>query len=113
MYMRVPPLSSLAVPGVLALVSFLAFTSQLLFLHIEPHPLYSQQALGFNALIVCLLVSYARACTTSPGYVPQQWSQQTAVVFENPSNIPSKKRWCRKCENYKPPRAHHCKVCQA
>ncbi|KAB8606241.1 hypothetical protein FH972_025871 [Carpinus fangiana] len=94
-------LEQLYVPGVLLLISFLSFSSQLLFVYVEPGPLTTRQYIVFNSLIACLLICYARACLTDPGKIPTQW-------------IPAahdQKRWCRKCEAYKPPRAHHCKEC--
>lgn len=111
-------LSSLAVPGVLTLVSFLAYSSQYLFLSLEPHPLTRKQTAVFNILVICLLLCYARACLTDPGRVTKGWTPETSTDEDVPISTASdgaltkgRQRWCRKCEAAKPPRAHHCKVC--
>lgn len=98
----------LAVPGVLCLISFLSFSSQYLFYHIDPEPLTREETITFNLLIAALLICYARSVLTDPGHIPTDWALD--------SNIPSvpvaKPRWCRKCKAVKPPRAHHCKICK-
>jgi palmitoyltransferase len=107
--------SKLAIPGVSLLVIFLAYSSQVLFLHLEPGPLSSRELIQFNLLVLCLWICYLRACTTSPGSVPQDWIPTNAVNGETDiRDAPdghSRQRWCRKCEAFKPPRTHHCKSC--
>lgn len=97
---------NLYVSGTLLLISFLAFTSQLQFRLVQPGPLSHQTTGIFNSLIAALLISYWRACRTDPGHVPPGWTPA-----EDASSGVSK-RWCRKCEAFKPPRAHHCKECK-
>ena len=101
-------LGYLAVPGVLSLITFLAFSSQWLFSKIEPEPLTRRETIIFNSLIVILLICYARAILTNPGYTPKDW-KPTDISSDSPS---ARQRWCRKCQAYKPPRAHHCKICK-
>jgi palmitoyltransferase len=107
--------SKLAIPGVSLLVIFLAYSSQVLFLHIEPGPLSNRELIQFNLLIFCLWICYLRACITSPGSVPQDWIPMNAVNGETDTRDThdgrSRQRWCRKCEAFKPPRTHHCKTC--
>jgi palmitoyltransferase len=110
--------SSLAVPGASLLVIFLAYSSQVLFLYLEPAPLSNRELIEFNLLVLCLWICYLRACITSPGSVPQDWSPVNVVDAVNEKedtgdthNKHSRQRWCRKCEAFKPPRAHHCKTC--
>jgi ribosomal protein L40E len=107
--------SKLAIPGVSLLVIFLAYSSQVLFLHIEPTPLSKRELIQFNLLIFCLWICYLRACITSPGSVPQDWIPMNAVNGEASTRDAhdghSRQRWCRKCEAFKPPRTHHCKTC--
>jgi palmitoyltransferase len=98
----------LAIPGVLGLISFLSFSSQYLFHHIDPEPLSSKETIIFNALIAALLICYARTILTDPGHIPSNW----AVGSDKPTATGAKPRWCRKCEAVKPPRAHHCKICK-
>lgn len=105
----------LAIPSVCLLISFLAYSSQLLFLYLDPGPLTWIEVLKFNSLVLCIWVCYARACKTNPGDVPQGWTPQSSSDGKQ-QEVPSeacvaRSRWCRKCEVMKPPRAHHCKVC--
>lgn len=51
-----------------------------------------------NYLLVNVVFHYYMACTTSPGYPPSE------VIFEAVSI-------CKKCISPKPPRTHHCSVC--
>ncbi|KAI5366005.1 putative palmitoyltransferase, DHHC domain, palmitoyltransferase PFA4 [Septoria linicola] len=112
-----PLVQRMALPGVSALVAFLAYTSQWLFQHIEPGPLTKREAYIFNGLVACIFICYWRTCLTDPGHIPQDWhdtikeagseAQQTASKAAAQSN-----RWCRRCEAFKPPRAHHCKTCK-
>jgi predicted metal-binding protein len=75
--------------------------------------------------------NYYLCVTTDPGRVPDSWvrtSRQTLHKFLELMQTPKQPdtqsgdgyevkkltgspRFCRSCEKYKPPRAHHCKVC--
>ena len=117
--MQLPPVASLAVPAVLLLISFLAYSSQWLFLYLEPCPLEKRQTIIFNALLVCLLVSYAQVCRIDPGHIPKTGYGLNGAVAKAQQSADAgapggkgRQRWCRKCEAVKPPRAHHCKVCK-
>lgn len=106
-----PWIAKLAVPGVVALIAFLSYSSQLLFQTLAPGPLTKKQYLYFNVLVACIWISYARACWTDPGSVPEYWLRDQ----ENEQKQAERKertRYCRKCDAVKPPRSHHCKVCQ-
>ncbi|KAK9749263.1 hypothetical protein RND81_02G113600 [Saponaria officinalis] len=79
----------------------------------------------FHALLAMLLWSYFSVVFTDPGTVPCNW--RPAVDEErgesDPLNVSeyngvqsgdfshSKVRFCRKCNQLKPPRCHHCSVC--
>ena len=117
--MQLPPVASLAVPAVLLLISFLAYSSQWLFLYLEPCPLGKRQTIIFNALLVCLLISYARVCRVDPGHIPKTsyGLNGAAAKAQQPADAGApggkgRQRWCRKCEAVKPSRTHHCKVCK-
>ena len=101
----------LAVPASIIFVSCLAYGSQILFRHLEPHPLHLSQTLVFNGLVGCLWVTYYRSCSTDPGSVPRNLSPDV-IESDEGFSLMQRQRWCRKCKAYKPPRAHHCKVCQ-
>lgn len=110
-------LQRLAVPGVLNLVAVLAYSSQWLFHRIEPGPLPAGQACVFNALVACIFLCYWRTCFTDPGRIPPNWHDTILEAGSEAQQAASKaaaqsNRWCRRCEAYKPPRAHHCKTCQ-
>ncbi|CAN6480271.1 unnamed protein product [Victoria cruziana] len=90
--------------------------------------------LFFHILLVMLLWSYFSVVFTDPGNVPPNWrpavdeesgdtiplassefvnqvvGPQQSPVFVDPSN--SRVRYCRKCNQLKPPRCHHCSVCK-
>lgn len=108
-------LSKFAVPAVVSLIAFLSYSSQYLFRKIEPGPLNQKEILVFNALVASIWLSYARACTTDPGRIPLDWKPDKAEDANSTS--PShrsrpRQRYCRKCNAFKPPRAHHCRVCR-
>ena len=107
--------SKLAVPGVSLLIIFLAYSSQVLFFYIEPKPPSNRELAQFNLLVLCVWICYLRACITSPGRVPQEWSPAKAMAQRVDDGVAhsehTRQRWCRKCEAFKPPRAHHCKTC--
>ncbi|KAL2000013.1 hypothetical protein VTN02DRAFT_3662 [Thermoascus thermophilus] len=109
-------LSRLAIPAVSVLIAFLAYSSQYLFLHIEPAPLTKDELLKFNALVACIWISYYRACTVDPGRIPKDWKpagkEDEEAARESSTDAASRQRWCRRCEALKPPRAHHCRTCQ-
>ncbi|KAL8668538.1 MAG: hypothetical protein Q9224_007790, partial [Gallowayella concinna] len=63
----------LALPAVISLIAFLAYTPQYLFRYIEPGALDQKQSWIFNLLLFCTWVCYARACFTDPGHVPRGW----------------------------------------
>ncbi|CAN8230958.1 unnamed protein product [Cochlearia groenlandica] len=80
----------------------------------------------FHFLLIMLMWSYFSVVVTDPGGVPFGWrpeldieksdGSQTAVVEADPSvsvgdSSSHGVRYCRKCNQYKPPRSHHCSVC--
>ncbi|KAL9245288.1 hypothetical protein vseg_018957 [Gypsophila vaccaria] len=79
----------------------------------------------FHSLLAMLLWSYFSVVFTDPGSVPCNWrpaldeergecdplnaSEYSGVQSSDLSH--SKVRFCRKCNQLKPPRCHHCSVC--
>lgn len=55
----------------------------------------------FNGCAWLALTSHMKAMTTNPGAVPRN------ALPLHPSNT----RRCRRCDVFKPPRAHHCSLC--
>lgn len=103
-------ISQLAPPAVSLLIVILAYGSQIFFRYIEPYALEHQQTLIFNATVTCIWICYARACWTDPGRVPSSWVPD-GVGAKELDDRSHRYRWCKKCEAFKPPRAHHCKTC--
>ncbi|CAI9786003.1 unnamed protein product [Fraxinus pennsylvanica] len=75
----------------------------------------------FHFLLAMLLWSYFSVVFTDPGSVPPNWRTTldeergdtdplTSVEFPVDSEN-GRIRICRKCNNLKPPRCHHCSVC--
>ncbi|KAI3444692.1 hypothetical protein Pfo_001357 [Paulownia fortunei] len=75
----------------------------------------------FHFLLVMLLWSYFSVVFTDPGGVPPNWRPAvdeergdldplTATEFP-PDSENGRIRFCRKCNQLKPPRCHHCSVC--
>nr|VDD49264.1 unnamed protein product [Brassica oleracea] len=75
----------------------------------------------FHFLLIMLLWSYFSVVVTDPGGVPPGWRPELDIeksdgnqeyssltVGDSSSHIV---RYCRKCNQYKPPRSHHCSVC--
>mmetsp|Transcript_10892 Transcript_10892/g.21889 ORF Transcript_10892/g.21889 Transcript_10892/m.21889 type:complete len:251 (-) Transcript_10892:21-773(-) len=67
-----------------------------------------------------MVSSYLRTWLSDPGSVPQGWvpgdvserGEQPAGVLERDAvPIPKDSRFCKKCDNFKPPRSQHCKQC--
>lgn len=56
----------------------------------------------FNTGAVMALYSHLKAMTTNPGAVPKD---------AQPLVPGGRRRQCRRCHVYKPPRAHHCSMC--
>lgn len=57
----------------------------------------------FEVCLSMIWFSYYLAIKTPTGSPPPNYK---------PSSKKSWKRWCKKCKNYKPERAHHCKTCR-
>uniref|UniRef100_A0A8C7Y284 Palmitoyltransferase n=1 Tax=Oryzias sinensis TaxID=183150 RepID=A0A8C7Y284_9TELE len=71
----------------------------------------------FNLILLLLLACHFKAVFSDPGMVPLP---ETAIDFSDLRSQPSRinergcEGWtlCSRCETYRPPRAHHCRVCQ-
>ncbi|KAH7123829.1 DHHC palmitoyltransferase-domain-containing protein [Dendryphion nanum] len=109
-------LGQLAVPSVYALILFLTFSSQYLFLHLEPQPLTRKEWLWLNVWPVYVLICYTRSVLVDPGRIPNISNEKEILDSKTqngtaPENSSAPRKWCRKCAAPKPPRAHHCKEC--
>ncbi|CAL1694424.1 unnamed protein product [Somion occarium] len=99
------------------LICFIAYSPQIFIIW----PWYGRELsvellallLPFNALVGMLLWNYYLCAVTDPGRVPKAWQPDARDM----DGIEVKKltkgpRYCRTCESYKPPRAHHCRQCK-
>ncbi|XP_077401129.1 palmitoyltransferase ZDHHC3 isoform X2 [Vanacampus margaritifer] len=72
---------------------------------------------AFNVILLLLLACHSKAVFSDPGVVPLP---DTALDFSDLRSQSSRmsdrgcEGWtvCSRCETYRPPRAHHCRVCQ-
>lgn len=104
-------ITQLAIPAVSVLIAFLAYTSQYFFLHFESVPLTADETWKINIFAVCIWICYYRTCFVDPGRLPKT-EQRPKPKEQESDEVTGRQRWCRKCEAYKPPRAHHCKTCK-
>ncbi|KAL3478928.1 DHHC palmitoyltransferase-domain-containing protein [Aspergillus californicus] len=103
-------ISRLAIPSVSTLIAFLAYTSQYFFLYFEEAPLSQEELWRINIFALCIWICYYRSCTVDPGHIPKGWTPLDGKQLEADRDS-GRQRWCRRCEAFKPPRAHHCKTC--
>lgn len=70
----------------------------------------------FNTVLFMLLMSHARAVFSDPGIVslPQSSIDFSDMYAHSNKTTLEKEDWtvCSRCETYRPPRAHHCRICQ-
>ncbi|XP_025807366.1 probable protein S-acyltransferase 16 isoform X2 [Panicum hallii] len=72
-------------------------------------------AAAFTALAAACLATYAVAVRRDPGRVPPGYAPDVEDAESTVHEIKRKSgdlRYCQKCCHYKPPRAHHCRVCK-
>ncbi|KAF8703850.1 hypothetical protein HU200_031946 [Digitaria exilis] len=72
-------------------------------------------AAAFTALAAACLATYAVAVRRDPGRVPPGFVPDVEDAEGAVHEIKRKGgdlRYCQKCCHYKPPRAHHCRVCK-
>jgi len=80
-------------------------------------------AVAFNSVVLLLMMSHMRAVFSDPGIVPLPQSKldfsefHTVKSFLQETGMQKEKAKdeytiCARCESYRPPRAHHCRVCQ-
>lgn len=70
---------------------------------------FSLNALVFTFCCCMCVLSFVACVVTDPGHVPSSFLPE----IEQPSNTNVVNYgYCDKCSTYKPPRAHHCRVCK-
>jgi palmitoyltransferase len=114
-----------AVPAVYVLIFFLGYPSQWLLLQLEPAPLTKNELIVSNVILVLIWITYTKSVFVDPGTIPKDWTvRQELGTEKGDGNVGSSgketgldgvgksRKWCRKCDAAKPPRAHHCKECK-
>ncbi|KAG2218144.1 hypothetical protein INT45_007847 [Circinella minor] len=84
------------------LTTFIAYTSQIFVLwnFLGGATLSTLLILiPLNVFIIMIYINYSLVCLTDPGVVPE---------VKRSTHAP---RFCKTCNNYKPPRTHHCSSC--
>ncbi|KAM7265697.1 hypothetical protein ACFE04_003380 [Oxalis oulophora] len=72
-------------------------------------------AVSFTAVAAACVYNYLIAIRTDPGPVPHTYMPDVEDTDHPIHEIKRKGgdlRYCQKCSLYKPPRAHHCRVCK-
>ncbi|CAM1314799.1 Uncharacterised protein r2_g2536 [Pycnogonum litorale] len=72
-------------------------------------------AVTYNVIIFLLLMSHARAVFSDPGIVPLPANNlDFSDMHDSSADQLNKDDWtvCTRCEMYRPPRAHHCRICK-
>ncbi|XP_014662576.1 PREDICTED: palmitoyltransferase ZDHHC3-like [Priapulus caudatus] len=74
-------------------------------------------AVLFNVILTMMLASHLRAVLSDPGVVPLPKTNLDFSDLHSGSRSPihqSGHDWtvCARCETYRPPRAHHCRICR-
>ncbi|KAL7342987.1 zf-DHHC-domain-containing protein [Rhodotorula toruloides] len=107
------------VGGVLSLISFIGFSSQIWVVLPSYGWDWTDAELWrilapFNALLALVFLNYGLTARTDPGTVPQGWEPDWRLVEAGQVEVNKRTggpRFCRTCRVYKPPRAHHCRQC--
>ncbi|RCH88439.1 Palmitoyltransferase [Rhizopus azygosporus] len=102
------------VVGVVCLICFIAYSSQLcIFI-----PAYETSdsillLVPFNILVLFVFYNYYLAVTTDPGKIPTNWEPPSSLIAPVIATEGiTGPRYCKTCKTYKPPRSHHCRYCK-
>ncbi|CAO2820303.1 unnamed protein product [Amaranthus hypochondriacus] len=72
-------------------------------------------ALVFTAIAAISIFNYVLAIRKDPGRVPSSFMpdiEDANIPIHEVKRKSGDLRYCQKCSHYKPPRAHHCRVCK-
>uniref|UniRef100_A0A7C9CSR3 S-acyltransferase n=1 Tax=Opuntia streptacantha TaxID=393608 RepID=A0A7C9CSR3_OPUST len=72
-------------------------------------------AVVFTAIAAMCIFNYVVAIFTDPGRVPASFVpdiEDSGSPIQEIKRKGGDLRYCQKCSHYKPPRAHHCRVCK-
>lgn len=67
-------------------------------------------AMSYSTICALALASHAKTTFTDPGAIPQAAVPRTSCDGQHPANR-AMHAMCSHCQTYKPPMAHHCRIC--
>lgn len=94
------PWLGIAIP--LCIITFISTTSYFL---VFKSIFTTNQTIWYFITAIMIYYSYYLAIYTLPGSPPKSYKP-------SPNKIIEWENYCQKCNNYKPPRSHHCKTCK-
>ncbi|XP_024031714.1 probable protein S-acyltransferase 15 [Morus notabilis] len=108
-------LLSIPILAVFLLVGFVYYIT--VFIFIEDWVGLRSSSGSLNALIFTFLASlcvfsFFVCVLTDPGHVPASYVPDVEESDEQTNGNSVQSKLCDKCSTYKPPRAHHCRVCK-
>ncbi|XP_078428383.1 DHHC-type zinc finger family protein isoform X2 [Wolffia australiana] len=116
--MRQPGYITLPIVAVLALIGYLYYATVFVvidgWLGLGTAAGIANAAI-FSGLAILCLFTYVTAVRRDPGGVPSSFTpdiEDPAVSIHEVKRKSGDLRYCQKCCHYKPPRAHHCRVCK-
>ncbi|CAI9091147.1 OLC1v1026093C1 [Oldenlandia corymbosa var. corymbosa] len=116
--MKLKRILSIPIFSVIFVVGFVYYIT--VFIFIEDcyglsSPEGSWKAMIFTLLGALFSFSFCVCVLTDPGGVPSQFlpdMEENPVSDQENKTTAVQQRHCDKCSTYKPPRAHHCRVCR-
>jgi hypothetical protein len=70
-------------------------------------------SLIFYPVVIMVVLTHWLSMCKSPGFVEKGWTPPEGMEsYSSGKNEADTPNFCKKCQNYRPARAHHCKVCQ-
>lgn len=69
----------------------------------------------FNTVVFLLAMSHLKAVFSDPGTVPLPQNRlDFSDLHSRKNHYDDENEWtvCTRCETYRPPRAHHCRICK-
>ncbi|GMM37627.1 palmitoyltransferase [Saccharomycopsis crataegensis] len=88
--------------GVIVPACLIEFIGHSAHFFIFKHYFSTKKQILFECFLAMIWISYYIAIKKDPGQAPSDYKSVSGEW----------KRWCKKCEAYKPERTHHCKTCK-
>ncbi|XP_038993161.1 probable protein S-acyltransferase 16 [Hibiscus syriacus] len=110
---------SFPVTVVVSVITFVYFCTVFIFIHRWFGLMTSPgmiNALVYTGISVMCVFNYAVAILADPGWVPSAYMpdiEDSKVSIHEIKRKGGDLRYCQKCSHFKPPRAHHCRICKS